>query len=153
MEVALAALQNEDEYLIRKHTVFFAPSLGALDAMAHESPQSRYELLAVANPSLPDNRTSPSQGFVTRSGDLLRGKKLVPLPETETEAKTIARMYGLDRSKVLLGRDARRRRSRPSQAATTSFILLLMDSWMIPTRYIRTWCWRRGNSIKVKTDY
>jgi CHAT domain-containing protein len=45
--------------------------------------------------------------FVPRSADLLRGKKLVPLPETETEAKSIARIYGLNRSKVFLGRDAR----------------------------------------------
>jgi len=102
-----AALQNDDEYLIRKHTVFFAPSLAALDAMAHESPKSQNELLAMANPSLPDTKSSRNQGFVTRSGDLLRGKKLVPLPETETEAKTIARMYGNDRSKVFLGRHAR----------------------------------------------
>jgi CHAT domain-containing protein len=61
----------------------------------------------MANPSLPANKASRNQGFVTRSGDLLRGKKLVPLPEAETEAKAIARMYGHDRSKVFLGRNAR----------------------------------------------
>jgi hypothetical protein len=75
--------------------------------MVHQTPHSRFELLAMANPSFPDSKSSRNQGFVTRSGDLLRGKKLVPLPETETEAKTIARMYGNDRSKVFLGRNAR----------------------------------------------
>ena len=57
-------------------------------------------LLALGNPLL-------GKGDVKRAALTLRDEKLDPLPEAEQEVKALRRLYGMSRSKVYIGAEAR----------------------------------------------
>lgn len=100
------ALQNNSQYVIEKSAVFYAPSLSVLSEMMRKqrsnSTKDTRALLAFANPSF--SETDAAQRVTVST---LRGKKLTPLPEAETEGKLLVNLYGAKRSSLYIGRDAR----------------------------------------------
>jgi CHAT domain-containing protein len=73
-------------------------------------------LLAVGNP-LPGKET------ISRAAFTLRGGRLDPLPESEQEVRALRRLYGMSRSKVYIGAEARedRVKSEAGQARILHF--------------------------------
>jgi CHAT domain-containing protein len=116
-----ALYQSDKGYLLEQYTLFYAPSLSVLREMNRKSegsarvqaqttaqakPESRSGnnrlpvLLAVGNPSL--------SGETMVKAKLLRSdEELSPLPDAEREVAAVARMYGSERSKVLVETQAR----------------------------------------------
>jgi CHAT domain-containing protein len=98
------ALRRPDgRHLIEKVAVFYAPSLTTLRmASRHKRPRSRREmtLLAIGNPTV-----SGSAVAELRAAD--RGGTFGPLPDAEREVRSIAALYGPERSRVYV-RDAAR---------------------------------------------
>jgi CHAT domain-containing protein len=98
------ALQSaEGRFLIEDCAVSYAPSLTVLSQMQpiHKSSAAYSgELLAVGNPLFGE-----SSGARTRSDAM--EQPLKPLPETEAQARALGKLYGSERSKVLVGADAR----------------------------------------------
>jgi CHAT domain-containing protein/tetratricopeptide (TPR) repeat protein len=89
-------------YLIERHALSYAPSLSALREMARASavrPAVR-TFLGVGNPALPGRAAERRPG-------LHRSVPLSALPEAEREIRTLGRMYGRERSKLLTGAAAR----------------------------------------------
>lgn len=90
--------------LVEAVPVFYAPSiafLAAADARRQErSPGARPALLAFANPTV-NARTAA----LYRAFD--RNAPLDALPDAETEVRGIAAIYGRERSRLRIGRDAR----------------------------------------------
>ena len=100
-EMPFQALMGEDNrYLIQATALAYAPSLTFLRELKrakNEEPNlAQASLLAVGNPLLQGQHT-----ISTRRDD-----KLVPLPESEREVKTLAQLYGATRSKILVGAEA-----------------------------------------------
>jgi CHAT domain-containing protein/Tfp pilus assembly protein PilF len=100
-----ALVTGAGRYLVEQTEVSYAPSLTVLREMRrvraarHESPPHR-SLMAVGNPSL-GRSTAP------RATEARRGGRLEPLPETEREVQTLARLYGAGRSRVFTRVEAR----------------------------------------------
>ncbi|HEY0142403.1 MAG TPA: CHAT domain-containing protein [Thermoanaerobaculia bacterium] len=87
--------------LVDRVPVFYAPSIAVLAASASR-PKSTEKpaLLALANPMV-SARTATLYRSIYRDG------QLGAIPETETEVRNIARIYGKDRSRILIGDEAR----------------------------------------------
>lgn len=85
--VPLAALQDENnKYLIEKHTISTAPAIQVLDLLAKRSAantNANQNVLVVGNPTLPTKPLYADEKF----------NQLPPLPGTEKEAKNIANIY------------------------------------------------------------
>ncbi|MEA2489936.1 MAG: hypothetical protein QOH21_1728 [Acidobacteriota bacterium] len=83
--------------------VFYAPSIAVL-AAATERPSmhdtAHPALLALANPMV-STRTATLYHAINRDASL------GPIPETETEVRAIARLYGKEHSRVFVGDEAR----------------------------------------------
>jgi CHAT domain-containing protein/Tfp pilus assembly protein PilF len=102
-ELPFQALQpRTGVHLIEDYTLFYAPSLGVLREVTKQRSSARpaKTLLAFGNPQLSGG---PS--------DSLRGEdaetRFGPLPEAETEVKTLARLYGTTHSHIFIGSEAR----------------------------------------------
>jgi CHAT domain-containing protein/tetratricopeptide (TPR) repeat protein len=117
-----ALLTNQNEFFLQSHALFYAPSLSTLTLMIrnragaqrtnwetasssalHIAPRSRSEssriLFAVGNPALNSSTAVP--------GAIRGDPSYSPLPEAEQEVKALARIYGLQSSRVLTGTEAR----------------------------------------------
>jgi CHAT domain-containing protein/Tfp pilus assembly protein PilF len=98
-------LNSSNRFLIEDAAISYAPSLTVLREMtkrrqveaAHASPAT---LLALGNPVL-------GTETLKRAALTLRDGKLDPLPEAEQEVKALGRLYGVARSKVYVGAEAR----------------------------------------------
>ena len=124
-ELPFQALQSKPgNHMIEDFSLFYAPSLTVLREMrkkrlstkttesqtriasgaipSHSSGISS-TLLALGNPQL-------SRGDQQTAGPLRSYEQLGPLPEAETEVKTLARLYGAGNSRILIGADARESR-------------------------------------------
>ncbi|HEX6733075.1 MAG TPA: CHAT domain-containing protein, partial [Pyrinomonadaceae bacterium] len=93
-----------DRYLIEDHAISYAPSLTVLREMTHLRKQKQtanrdMDLLAIGNPELRNETTE-------RVKSVHRDERLEPLPQAETEVKTLGQLYGA-RSTVYIGADAR----------------------------------------------
>ncbi|HYR30176.1 MAG TPA: tetratricopeptide repeat protein, partial [Thermoanaerobaculia bacterium] len=101
-ELPFQALQpHEGEFVLDRHAVFYAPSLTVLREM--RVPRTRTgvpRLLALGNPVIP-NETS------RRVRNIYRDVSLAPLPQTETEIRRIAALYGAGNSSVHTRESAR----------------------------------------------
>ena len=87
--------------LVDRVPVFYAPSIAVLAASASRPKNSeKPALLALANPMV-SARTATLYRSIYRDG------QLGAIPETETEVRKIARIYGKDRSRILIGDEAR----------------------------------------------
>jgi CHAT domain-containing protein len=96
-----ALVTTAGRYVVEEHAVSYAPSLTVLREMAarrHGHPAAEPRLLALGNPSL-GTRAAGSWSS--------RDARLAPLPEAEREVRTLADLYGRDRSTVLVGGEAR----------------------------------------------
>ena len=106
-ELPFQALQpRTGTHLIEDYTLFYAPSLSVLREVtkqpnvATRSGSSAKTLLAFGNPQLNGGPVAEVRGgdAETRFG---------PLPEAETEVKTLARLYGPTHSQIFIGPEAR----------------------------------------------
>jgi CHAT domain-containing protein/tetratricopeptide (TPR) repeat protein len=105
-ELPFQALQpRTGVHLIEDYTLFYAPSLSVLREIAKQpSAATRHgslkTLLAFGNPQLSSGPAERLRGYdaETRFG---------PLPEAETEVKTLARLYGTRNSQIFIGSAAR----------------------------------------------
>ena len=114
-------VNSANRFMIEDAAIAYAPSLTVLREMtrrkkiesAHANPAT---LLALGNPVLGSETLS-------RAALTLRDGKLEPLPEAEQEVKALGRLYGLSRSKVYTGVDARedRVKSEASRARILHF--------------------------------
>jgi CHAT domain-containing protein/Tfp pilus assembly protein PilF len=113
-------VNSANRFVIEDAAIAYAPSFTVLREMtrrrkiesAHANPA---DLLALGNPVL---------GAETLKRELtLRDGKLEPLPEAEQEVKALGRLYGVSRSKVYVGADARedRVKSEASRAKILHF--------------------------------
>src|SRR4029079_2589469 len=115
-----ALYQGERGYLLEQYVLFYAPSLSVLREMNRKgerpargqvqtAAQPRTDtapannhlpvLLAVGNPSL--------NGETVAKANLLRSDEaLGPLPDAEREVAAVGRMYGSERSRVLVENQA-----------------------------------------------
>jgi CHAT domain-containing protein len=86
-------MPGTNHYLIEDYALSYATSLSVLREMTKERVDERREafLIALGNPII--------------GKDQQRNEELCPLPEAETEIKTIAKKYG-PAAKVLIGREA-----------------------------------------------
>ena len=98
-------ITGANRFMIEDSAIAYAPSLTVLREMtrrrkveaAHATPNT---LLALGNPVL-------GSETIKRAGLTLRDGKLDPLPEAEQEVKALGRLYGVSRSKVYTGTEAR----------------------------------------------
>jgi CHAT domain-containing protein/tetratricopeptide (TPR) repeat protein len=102
-ELPFQALQpRTGVHLIEDHTLFYAPSLSVVREVTKQRSSARLPktLLAFGNPQLSGGPSERLRGddAETRFG---------PLPEAETEVKTLARLYGAAHSQILIGSEAR----------------------------------------------
>ena len=101
-ELPFQALQpRTGVHLIEDYTLFSAPSLTVLREVTKQPNGATRSgsLLAFGNPQLDGERVGTQRGdSETRFG---------PLPEAETEVKTLARLYGAGKSRVFIGSEAR----------------------------------------------
>jgi CHAT domain-containing protein/uncharacterized protein HemY len=113
-------VNSANRFVIEDAAIAYAPSFTVLREMtrrrkiesAHANPA---DLLALGNPVL---GTETLKRALT-----LRDGKLEPLPEAEQEVKALGRLYGVSRSKVYVGADARedRVKSEASRAKILHF--------------------------------
>jgi len=117
-ELPFQALQPRNGvHMIEDFTLFYSPSLSVLRESMKKDVRTPAGVVPVANRSTPPvGRTlfalaNPDLGgkgqLVNTSGTR---ERLSPLPETETEVKTVARLYGETNSRVFIGADAREAR-------------------------------------------
>ncbi|MGB7926441.1 MAG: CHAT domain-containing protein [Pyrinomonadaceae bacterium] len=116
-----ALLTSANRFLIEDAAIAYAPSLTALREMMMRRKNQRANaasttLLALGNPLL-------GRETVNRAALVLRDEKLAPLPEAEQEVKALRQLYGLSRSKVYTGAEARedRVKSEAGQARILHF--------------------------------
>lgn len=100
-----ALLVGANRFLIEDAAIAYAPSLTALREMTkrrknHGANSAPATLLALGNPLL-GKETIPPAALALRDG------KLDPLPEAEHEVKALRRLYGVSRSNVYIGAEAR----------------------------------------------
>ncbi|HEU4766915.1 MAG TPA: CHAT domain-containing protein, partial [Pyrinomonadaceae bacterium] len=116
-ELPFQALQPRNgAHLIEDFTVFYTPSLSVLrEGMKKQGRAPVGQTLADRRPT-PVGRTffalaNPDLGgkgeLVNTSGTR---ERLAPLPEAETEVKTVAALYGQANSRIFIGTDAREAR-------------------------------------------
>ncbi|HKQ79401.1 MAG TPA: CHAT domain-containing tetratricopeptide repeat protein [Blastocatellia bacterium] len=105
-ELPFQALLNQDSsYLIERSAVSYTPSLTVLREMKAKRNRRAAEpagpaLLALGNPAL--YKETAERAALTH-----RNEKFDPLPEAELEVKALRRLYGVSRSKVYIGAEAR----------------------------------------------
>ena len=90
-----ALMTGSNHYLIEDHAVFYVPSLSVLREMTKGKPgqpSNKASLIAFGNPVI--------------GKDEQRNEELCPLPEAETEVRTVAMTFGTAGNKVLIGREA-----------------------------------------------
>lgn len=97
-----------DRYLLEDAALSYAPSLSVLYEIeklrAKAAPAREATLLAFGNPAL-------GEQTIARARTVLRSAAaLEPLPEAETEVRTLAQLYGAPRSRVYTGAEAYERR-------------------------------------------
>ncbi|HEX6733074.1 MAG TPA: CHAT domain-containing protein, partial [Pyrinomonadaceae bacterium] len=103
-ELPFQALTNANgKYLIQDHAISYAPSLTVLREMTrlrkHKLVNQGMSLLAIGNPKV-KNKIAERVTLVHRD------ERLEPLPEAETEVKTLGQLYG-PQSTIYVGADAR----------------------------------------------
>ena len=104
-ELPFQALTDANgHYLIEDHAISYAPSLTVLREMMRVRKQKQtanrgVNLLAIGNPQL-RNETAE------RIKSVHRDERLDPLPQAETEVKTLGQLYGAS-STIYIGADAR----------------------------------------------
>jgi CHAT domain-containing protein len=104
-DLPFQSLRNEtNQYLIEQTSISCAPSLTALREMSKKAKQRKpvlnLELLAFGNPVVSTETSN-------RIKQVLMSESLEPLPESERMVKELEKMYGANRSKVLVGNEAR----------------------------------------------
>ena len=103
-ELPFQALQPRTGiHLIEDHTLFYAPSLSVMREVTKQrnsATRPLKTLLAFGNPQL-----SGGPGATLRGAD--SEMRFGPLPEAETEVKTLARLYGAANSQIFIGSEAR----------------------------------------------
>ena len=114
-----ALLNSDGRFTIEDAAVSYAPSLTVLREMSkrrvnlattHGAPT----LLALGNPM-------SEQDTAKRTGMTLRNGNHAPLPESGSEVKALARLYGATRSRVYVGAEAREDRVK-SEAGTAGIL-------------------------------
>jgi CHAT domain-containing protein/Tfp pilus assembly protein PilF len=92
-------------YLIERYAVSYAPSLTALREMSRRADNSSgnaarpQTLLALGNPALSTQTTSEIK-------EAFMDADLAPLPQAEAQVRELAKLYGLDHSKIYTGAEA-----------------------------------------------
>jgi CHAT domain-containing protein/Tfp pilus assembly protein PilF len=101
-ELPFQALQpRERQFVLDRHAVFYAPSLTVLREMRKpRAGAGTPQLLALGNPVIPQETRK-------RVRSVYRDVTLGPVPETETEIRGIAALYGRSNSRVHVGESAR----------------------------------------------
>jgi CHAT domain-containing protein/Tfp pilus assembly protein PilF len=103
-----ALVDAEGRYLVESHAVSYAPSLTVLREMAAEARRrgrGAATLLAFGDPS-------GGVGAGTSNGAASPGATYAPLPDAVRQVKTLAQLYGAERSRVYVGTDASEARVR-----------------------------------------
>lgn len=101
-DVPFQALQAKtSRYLIEDYAVYYAPSLSVLRGIAKRKSidSNSSTLLAFANPVV-------GTKMVARLQNIKRGESFEPLPEAETEVRSLIQIFGAGRSKVFVGAHA-----------------------------------------------
>ena len=116
-----ALLTGANRFLIEDAAIAYAPSLTVLREMTrprkhHGAATAPATLLALGNPRLGGETAD-------RAAPALRDGKLDPLPEAEQEVKALRQLYGMSRSKVYVGAEAREDRVK-SEAGQASILHL-----------------------------
>lgn len=114
-------VNDANRFLIEDAAISYAPSLTVLREMTRRRKDQGVSaasttLLAMGNPLL-------GKETITRAALTLRDEKLDPLPEAEQEVKALKQLYGISRSKVYIGTEARedRVKSEAGQARILHF--------------------------------
>jgi len=99
-ELPFQALQPREEYyLIEDFAIFHTPSLSVLKEVKGRKgigKEANHSLLALGNPII-------GAGTVSAVKDQKRGDRFDPLPDAETEVKTLARFFNPKQSRILIG--------------------------------------------------
>lgn len=102
-ELPFQALQpREEHYLIEDFAIFHTPSLSVLKELKGRKGTGRAahpSLLALGNPMI-------GAGTVGALQDQKRGESFDPLPDAETEVKTLAQFFDLNQRRILIGNHA-----------------------------------------------
>jgi CHAT domain-containing protein/Tfp pilus assembly protein PilF len=103
-DVSFQALQSQNgRFLIESHAIYYAPSLSVLSEMRKRGGTSNKNvspsLLALANPFT-------GKEVIAQLRDAQRGESFDPLPESETEVRALAQIFGAGESKTLIGAQA-----------------------------------------------
>jgi CHAT domain-containing protein len=102
-ELPFQALQpREEHYLIEDFAIYHTPSLSILKEVKGRKGTGKAanpSLLALGNPII-------GAGTVSALHDQKRGDRFDPLPDAETEVKTLARFFNPNQSRILIGDDA-----------------------------------------------
>jgi CHAT domain-containing protein/Tfp pilus assembly protein PilF/ketosteroid isomerase-like protein len=116
-----ALLTGANRFLIEDAAISYAPSLTVLREMTRRRKKLGADvapatLLALGNPLI-------GKATMNRAALVLRDGKLDPLPEAEQEVKALRQLYGVSRSKVYIGAEARedRLKSEAGQARVLHF--------------------------------
>jgi CHAT domain-containing protein len=114
-----ALLTSTNRYLIEEAAISYAPSFTVLHEMTKRRKNraaTSANLLALGNPQL-------GQQTISRASLTMRDEKLEPLPDAEEEVKALRRLYGMSRSRVYIGSEAREDRVKreAGQAGTLHF--------------------------------
>ena len=116
-----ALVNGGNRFVIEDSAIAYAPSFTVLREMTRrkekQSAHANYDtLLALGNPVI-GSETLKKAALTLRDG------KLDPLPEAEQEVKALGRLYGVARSKVYIGAEARedRVKSEASRARILHF--------------------------------
>jgi CHAT domain-containing protein len=110
-------LTGANRFLIEDAAITYTPSLTALREMTKRrknqgANSASATLLALGNPLL-------GRETMNRAALKLRDEKLDPLPEAEQEVRALRRLYGMSRSKVYTGAEAREDRFKSEAAQAT----------------------------------
>jgi CHAT domain-containing protein/tetratricopeptide (TPR) repeat protein len=98
------ALDDGDKWMIDRYSIYYAPSLSVL----HEIRKNRKKRQDVANPELLALGNPKLQGStIEKVRSWYRSGALEALPHAEEEVKMLGSLYGKDKSKVLVGDQAR----------------------------------------------
>ncbi|HJQ67833.1 MAG TPA: CHAT domain-containing protein [Blastocatellia bacterium] len=108
---------GDGRFMIESAAISYTPSLTALREMTKRRRNRGAEsasttLLAMGNPQL-------GRDTVNRAALVLREGALAPLPEAEQEVKALSRLYGMSRSKVYIGSEAREDRVKSEAGRAT----------------------------------
>lgn len=115
-ELPFQALQpRAGVHLIEDYTLFYAPSLSVMREIAKQ--RNAPTQIAVKPANRRSSPAKPSQTLLAFGNPQLSGpstklrgsdsERFGPLPEAETEVKTLARLYGAVNSRVFIGSEAR----------------------------------------------